>query len=114
MKRYALLFRMDLRPESRPTPAQMERYMASWGEWIGWLQAEDRLEDGNHFQPAGAVLRGGGVVEKAIHVADRASVAGYLLVRARNLDDAIGLARKCPILDGDGTSVEVREVAAPG
>lgn len=113
MHSFALIFRMDLSPEAQPSSEQMARYMASWGEWIAWIESEDRLEDGNHFQPTGAVLRGGGVVEKTPHVASKESVAGYILVRAKDQQDALRIARRCPILEGEGTSVEVREVAAP-
>jgi len=34
-------------------------------------------------------------------------VAGYIIVSAKNIDDAAGLAMNCPILEGDGV-VEVR------
>lgn len=115
MRRYALIFRMDIvSPEAKPSPAKMRQYMADWGEWIGWLQEQGRLEGGNHLSPKGKVLRKGGVVENTPHVADAVSVAGYLVVSARDGRDALRLASRCPILDGDGTSVEVRELAGPG
>jgi len=33
---------------------------------------------------------------------------------AESLDEATGIAEKCPILNGQNTSVEIREVATPG
>ena len=45
---------------------------------------------------------------------DRQSVSGYLLIRAPNDAEALRIAQACPILQGQGTSVEVRELATPG
>ncbi len=36
------------------------------------------------------------------------------IVLAKNLNDASKLAERCPILKGENTSVETREVATPG
>jgi hypothetical protein len=38
------------------------------------------------------------------------SLAGYIMIRAKDLDDAVNIAQKCPILKGAGNSVEVRKV----
>jgi hypothetical protein len=40
-----------------------------------------------------------------------ASILGYILILASSLDQAVELAKDCPILSGKGTSVEVREIS---
>ncbi len=40
------------------------------------------------------------------------SIQGYMLLEAEDMDQAVELARGCPILEGDGT-VEVRPLGAP-
>jgi hypothetical protein len=45
-------------------------------------------------------------------VQNRESVAGYIIVKATDFDDAVAMAKECPILHGDGTSVEVRKINA--
>ncbi len=47
------------------------------------------------------------------YTVNRESVAGYIVIFAKDIDDAVRIARKCPILRGEGTSVEVRETATP-
>ena len=37
-------------------------------------------------------------------------MGGYLLIEAKNLDDATELSRGCPVFDVDGT-VEIRAIA---
>jgi len=113
MKTYALIFRMDITTKSaQPSAAQMKIYMEQWGEWINFLAKGNNLaEGGNHFSSKGKVLRPKNKVEDGVYVVKKESVAGYVLIHAKNMTEAVKLGKKCPILDGKGTSVEVREVA---
>ena len=38
--------------------------------------------------------------------------AFYIIIKAKDLDDAVSIAKDCPILQGEGTSVEVREAVS--
>jgi hypothetical protein len=116
MKEFALLFRMDITtPNAQPTQAQMEIYMQQWMQWINGIAERGQLaEGGNHFSAQGRVLKPNQEVIEGPHVADNNSVAGYILVLADDLDGATDLAKECPILNGQNTSVEIREAAKPG
>jgi len=119
MKEFVLLFRMDItNKESQPTKKQMETYMQQWVEWINEIADNDQLADGgNHFSLQGLqgrVLKPNNEIIDTPHIADNNSVAGYIIVLAKNLDDATKIAKKCPILNGQNTSVEIRETATPG
>ena len=116
MKEYALIFRMDvLNEQARPSAEQMEQYMQQWSEWINEIANAGRLsEGGNHFSFQGRVLMKGDKVINTPYCAEGVSVAGYILILAKDMDDATLIARKCPILNGDQTSVEIRETASPG
>lgn len=116
MKEFVLLFRMDMtNEEAQPTPKQMESYMQQWMSWINEIADNDQLADGgNHFSRQGRVLKPNNEVIKTPHIADNNSIAGYIIVLATNLDEATKIAKKCPILNGQNTSVEIRETATPG
>lgn len=107
---------MDITTESaQPDTGQMETYMKDWMKWMNWISEKGQLaEGGNHFSRQGTVLRPHKQVENGPYTVNRESVAGYLLVMAKNMEEAILIAKKCPILNGEGTSVEVRETATPG
>jgi len=62
----------------------------------------------------GRVLKPNNEVVETPHIADNNSIAGYIIVLAKNLDEATKIAKKCPILNGQNTSVEIRETATPG
>lgn len=115
MKQFALIFRMDITSaEARPSKEQMELYMEQWATWIDELSSRQRLVGGHHFSPEGRTLRAGQVVANDPYTENRESVAGYIIILAEHIDDAVLVAERCPILQGKGTSVEVRETANPG
>ncbi len=116
MDKYALIFRMDILTEAlQPTERQMKDYMEEWNAWIGEIAESGRLaEGGNHLIRAGRVLRSKGQCTEGPYVSNGESVAGYIIVLAKDMNEAARLAAKCPILRGDGTSVEVRQAGNPG
>jgi hypothetical protein len=115
MKEFVLIFRMDITTEEiQPSPDQMKLYMAQWMEWINDISSHEQLATGgNHLSRSGKVLRPGNVMADGPYTVNRESVAGYIVIHAKDIADAVRIASKCPILQGEGTSVEVRETAAP-
>ncbi|GAT63761.1 YciI family protein [Paludibacter jiangxiensis] len=116
MKEFALIFRMDITTkEAQPTEEQMRGYMEQWMSWINYIDQEGQLvEGGNHFSREGRVLKAGKSIIEGPYIADGNSIAGYILIRATDMDDATRVAEKCPILQGENTSVEIRELGQPG
>jgi hypothetical protein len=114
MKEFVLIFRMDITKEAQPSPPQMELYMEQWMDWIGGMAKADQLADGgNHFLPTGKVLRSNNNMTDGPYTFNKESVAGYIIILVKDMKDAIKIAQKCPILKGEGTSVEIRETATP-
>lgn len=91
------------------SPEQVQQTMK---KWMGW---KDTLEKNGHSKQLGERLDGTGKVArgKAKAVTDgpyvevKDSIQGYMLLEARDMDQAVELATGCPILDSDGT-VEIR------
>jgi hypothetical protein len=115
MKEYVLIFRMDITTKAAlPSPDQMKEYMTQWMAWINDIASRKLLADGgNHLSRKGKVLRPGNVLDDGPYTASGESVAGYIIILAKDLRSAVSIAKKCPILQGEGTSVEVREAATP-
>jgi hypothetical protein len=116
MKQYVLIFRMDIiTQEAQPGKEQMKVYMQQWMLWIKGIEDKGQLADGgNHFSRQGRVLKSGDEMVDIPYIAENNSVAGYIIILANNLDEATKIAKKCPILNGQNTSVEIRETAVPG
>jgi hypothetical protein len=56
------------------------------------------------------VVKWGNVVTDGPYAEIKESLAGFIMVRATDFEDALSMAKACPILGGAGNSVEVRRV----
>jgi hypothetical protein len=92
------------------SPQQMQEHMQKWAAWIQQLSKTGNFKAGDPLEAEGKVIRGRKkVVTDGPYAEAKDLVGGYLLISAKNLDDAVELSRGCPIFDSDG-SVEVRPI----
>ncbi|MHA4807477.1 YciI family protein [Flavitalea flava] len=111
MNEFILLFRLDiLTKEAQPSPELMQEYMRQYQDWVGGIAAQNKFIKGTPLSKEGRVLKMGNVITDGPFAEIKESIAGYILVRAADFEEAVDLARGCPILNGEGNSVEVRMV----
>jgi hypothetical protein len=111
MEEFLLIMRLDLiTKEAQPSPEQMQVYMKQYHDWVGSIAAQNRFAGGKGLSFAGKVLRAHDVITDGPFVETKESIAGFIIVKAKDFDEAVGFARECPILGGEGNSVEVRKV----
>lgn len=76
---------------------------AAWGGWFGQLGSK-LIDPGNPFAHGGqAVFKGG-----TMPVSEK-PVTGYSIVSAESMDEAVELAKGCPLANIDGAAVCVYE-----
>jgi len=80
-------------------------HMQKWGAWMGGLAQAGSLAGGAPLKGAGKVISGGGVRPSA---SGDDSVTGYIMVNAQGMDDAVKIAKSCPLLEIGG-NLEIRE-----
>ncbi len=107
---YLLLFRNG-GPEAHAhlTPAEREALAARWNTWVERLTSDGVLEQGKPLGLGGRVVAGaqGERVTDGPYAEAKEVVAGYVMVKAENLDAATSIAQGCPGL-AIGLTVEVR------
>ena len=113
MSEFIYLYRIGAaaQREAMGTPEQAQRSMQVWLAWMRDLEAKGHLKNpGQPLEQAGQVVRGKQrVVTDGPYVEIKDLVAGFTIVEARDLAEAVKLSTGCPILEGEG-SVEVRPV----
>ena len=115
MNEYVYLFRIG-EPEQREAMGTPERAQQSMRRWMAWMH---ELESAGHLKERGQPLDRNGKVVRGTQrtvtdgpfVEVKDMVAGFIVVKARDLDEAAALAAGCPMLEGGG-SVEIRPVMA--
>lgn len=113
MDEYLLLMRLDLlTKEAQPSPEQLEVFMKQYHDWVGGIAAQQKFVGGKGLSTEGKVIKTGGLVTDGPYAEIKESLAGFITVRATDFDDALSMARACPILQGEGNSVEVRKIVS--
>lgn len=111
MDEFILLFRLDLlTKEAQPSPEQMQVYMKQYHDWVSSIAAQNKFIGGKGLSTEGRVLKSNQVITDGPFAEIKESIAGFIMIRAKDMDEAVSLARDCPILNGEGNSVEVRKI----
>ncbi len=95
---------------SKLSPEAQQANMQKWFAWVEKLTKEQRYVSGEALLPGGKTISG---VKKTVtdgpFTESKELVGGYFVVHAKNLDEAVALAKDCPDYELGGI-VEVREV----
>jgi hypothetical protein len=100
--------------EAMGTPEQAQRSMEAVLAWMRGLEAKGHLTDpGQPLERSGRVVRGKKkMVTDGPYAEAKELVLGFIVVEARDLAEAVELAKGCPIVEGGG-SLEIRPVMSP-
>ncbi len=110
MKDFLFLYRADYKSMPTGSPEEMQAMMKKWMDWIGSIAAQNKLTDrGNRLGGEGKVLRPDNVVTDGPYTEIKELLGGYTVVKAESLDEAVSLAKGCPIL-AVGGNIEVRPI----
>jgi len=113
MSEFVFLFRSDDagRKEAMGTPERAQQSLQTWLAWIRDLEAKGHLKDrGQPLEPAGKVVSGKKrVVTDGPYAEAKDVLLGFIIIQARDLEQAVEISTGCPIVEGGG-SVEIRPV----
>ena len=112
MKEYMMLFRNEKVEEgAKPSDEQMQAVMQQWQKWLKGLAAKGTYSGTNRLLPEGKTLKPGNVISDGPYAEAKEMVGGYVIVKAKSLEQAVEIAKACPNLLYGG-NVEVRSVMA--
>ncbi|HEX5151608.1 MAG TPA: YciI family protein [Parafilimonas sp.] len=110
MKEFLLLFRTDYEKVSKASVEQAEAMMKKWMDWLGGIAAQNKLASkGNRLQSSGRIVKSDNIVTNGPYTDIKESIGGYTIIKADNYDEAVEMAKGCPVLLAGG-NVEVREI----
>lgn len=114
MRDFLLVFRTDygtMSAMAQRTAEQIQAMTNKWMEWIGSVAAQNKLADrGNRLHNTGKVVKANNVVTDGPYAEIKESIGGYTMIKADSYEEAVEIAKGCPILTVGG-NVEVREVS---
>lgn len=109
LKDFMLLFRLEPNNNYHPTETELDTQKKQWGRWIGGIASQAKLVSTNQLGFTGKQLHADLSIKEGINISDNKMVGGNMIVKAESLDNAIEMAKGCPILTIGGT-VEIRDI----
>src|ERR1700733_13145200 len=97
------------------SPEQIQVWMKQTMDWIGGRAAQNKVRSGTGlpFDDARVVMTKDAkpVVTNGPFGEIKETIGGFIIVKADSVEEAVGFAKGCPVLQGEGNSVEVRRAA---
>ena len=113
MDEFLIIMRLDVTTkEAQPTPEQLQVYMKMYQDWVATIVAENKFYGGTGLSTEGKVIKADQMVTDGPFAEIKESIAGFITIKAKDFNDAVRIAKACPILQGGGNSVEVRKVTS--
>jgi len=110
MNEYMLIFRHE-DAQKIASPEQVQVWMKQTMDWIGGIAAQNKYVGGNGLPMEGSKVVGhDSVVTNGPFGDIKETIGGYVIVKGVNIDEAVEFAKGCPVLQGEGNTVEVRRV----
>ena len=111
MEKFMLLFRGGENHASNAQESQAAaENMQAWAKWMGDLVQKGILVGAEPLQPTGKQVIGKSkMVTDGAYVEAQETVGGYLIVNAKDINDAVEISKGCPIFTENG-KVEIRPI----
>ncbi|OQP47471.1 transcription initiation protein [Niastella yeongjuensis] len=109
MQEFLIVIHRDLTSKKPvPTPEQMKEAFKPYQDWIAGIASSNRLV----VAPKRWDLRGKVItatnIEEGPYAEKKSSVGGLFLIKAKDYEEAVAIAKECPIIKY-GAVVEVRQ-----
>ena len=95
------------------SPEEIQKVMNRANAWYDRLSQQGKAGGGQRLADKGRIVSGknGRSVTDGPFAESKEAIAGYIMLQAADLDEAVEVAREWPLLEIDGMSMEVRPVA---
>lgn len=111
MDEFILIFRHE-NATAKVSPEQMQLWMKQQMDWIGGITAQNKFVSGTGLLFDHAKVVGHNrIVTNGPFGEIKETLGGYIIIKAENVDEAVEFAKGSPVLQGEGNTVEVRQIA---
>jgi hypothetical protein len=110
MDEFMLIFRHE-DGKKVASPEQIQIWMKQTMDWIGGIAAQNKFVVGNGlaFEDSKVVWHNS-VITNGPFGEIKETIGGYIMIKANSVEEAVEFAKGCPVLQGEGNSVEVRKI----
>ena len=110
MEEFVLIMRHENGKEIA-SPEQLQNWMQQTMDWIGGIAAQGKFVNGTGLPFEDARVIKNNIVTNGPFGEIKETIGGFITVKASTIEEAVEFAKGCPVLQGDGNSMEIRKVA---
>jgi hypothetical protein len=108
MKEFLLILKTEGSVWTDLSPEQLQQHLINGGAYIGQLIQEGKLKSANPVDKGSRLISGaGGVLKDGPFNESKEVVAGYFVIAAKDMDEAVAIAKANPIFNDIATTIEV-------
>ena len=109
MNEFLIAIHRDLTSKNpSPSPEQMKEALKPYQDWIAGIASDGKLvAPPKRWDVDGRVISSANEVRQGPYAEGKESIGGLFLVKAKDYDEAVEIAKACPIIQY-GAIVEVR------
>jgi len=109
MNEFLLVIHRDItNKDASPSAEQMQSAIKPFQDWVGSIAAQNKLVNPpKRWDLDGRVVSRNNTITNGPYAEIKESVGGLFLIKAESYDDAVEIAKGCPIIQF-GAKVEVR------
>ncbi len=94
------------------SPEQMQEWMKQTMDWIGSIADQNKFVSGTGLPFDDArVVKSDKTVINGPFGDIKETIGGFITVKAETIEEAVEFAKGCPVLQGEGNSLEIRQIA---
>jgi hypothetical protein len=106
---FMFVFRYEPNNNYQPSELELNEMHQQWGAFIGNIAIQEKLVSTHQLSFEGKQILADKSVVEGLHIAQGLTLGGNMIVKANTLEEAVEMAKNCPILFIGGT-VEVRAI----
>ena len=111
MKQFLMLIRTEGDHLEELNADQQKDHIQKVGGYIGKLMQEGRLKSAQPLEMEGTIITSSkGKLKDGPFNETKEVIAGYFLIEASDLYEAINIARENPVLDNEKARIEIRPI----
>ena len=109
MNEFLMIFRHDPTAQNAPSPEDIQASVKQWQDWIGGIAQQGKFVSTQQLGSSGKTIKSSEVISDGPYAEVKEIVGGLLICKADTLEEALGMAKGCPVL-AIGGKVEVRSL----
>ncbi len=111
MKEFMLFIRSEVQDKENLSPEQLQKHVENIGKYIKELVDEGKMKSAQPLESEGRVLSSqNGKVVDGPFIETKEVISGYYHLVAKDLEEAIAIAKKDPRFDEGIWTVEIRPI----